>query len=753
MAQSIENWLNHHIGRITGVHTKRVQPAAAFVDMAAEAADTCGAVALMSGGESDSARFHLLAAKPWLTVKAYGREIRLAAGNASGVFDADPFESLKRLLDYFDFPITPQNAHLPVISGLFGYLSYDLKDYIEKLPRTAVNDLSLPHLCLYAPSVIVIYDRQEEIAWQCIPKINGRPAASGMEPNGGTNAGRPETDLSFTSTGDLQAGLVKPAYLEAVAAIKKYIAAGHIYQANLAQRFETDFQGSPFGFFKTLFEAAPAPFYAYINAGDHHIVSTSPERFVRQAGKRIETRPIKGTRPRGRTPHEDRAMHRALIESAKDEAELSMIVDLLRNDFGRVCRAGSVLVAEHKRVESYVNVFHLISIVSGELRGDMKTVDLIKAVFPGGSITGCPRIRAMEIIDELEPCQRHIYTGTIGYISFHQTMDLSIAIRTATIAGDKLIFSVGGGIVYDSDAEDEYQETLHKGRSLINALSAENRNQPEKTHLWRNGRIEPLDAAAVPISDLGLQYGFGFFETIRVTDGRPEFLTEHIRRFNHTWKCLFQTPVPDVTWADIIARVIKKNRLSETTAAVKLMATRGTRSHPPYDHQLAVIARPYAGRQALLENGGLSLATYPYPRQSPLADFKTLNYLYYYQAGAWAAAEGADEALVMNPDGSVSETNTANILIIKGQAVYCPVSSHVLEGVMQKQVCDGLAQMGYEAKSRPLFPADLFSADTVILTNSLIGAVAGTALDGQPLRFDPDLCRRIQRQAGMAKFC
>ena len=714
------------------------------MDLAVQAADTCGTVALMSGGESDSARFHLLAAKPWLTVKAHGREIFLSAGKASAVFEADPFDALERLLGYF--AITPKNDHLPVTSGLFGYFSYDLKDFIEKLPRTAVNDLSLPHLCLYAPSVIVIYDRQEKLTWQCIPEINGRPAASSRELSKGADAGRRKIELSFASTGDLHAGMLKPAYLEAVAAIKEYIVSGHIYQANLAQRFETDFHGSPFGFFKTLFEAAPAPFYAYIHAGDHHIVSTSPERFVRQAGKHVETRPIKGTRPRGRTAHEDQAMRKALVESAKDEAELSMIVDLLRNDFGRVCRAESVLVAEHKRVEAYVNVFHLISIVTGELRDDMKTVDLIKAVFPGGSITGCPRIRAMEIIDELEPCQRHIYTGAIGYISFHQTMDLSIAIRTATITGEKLIFSVGGGIVHDSDAEDEYQETLHKGGSLITALAAENQKQPAKTHVWRNGRLEPLDAAAVPISDLGLQYGFGFFETIRVADGRPEFLTEHVRRFNHAWKQLFQTPVPDVTWADIISRVIRKNRLSETTAAVKLMATRGTRSHPPYDHQLVVTARPYVRRPSIAENGGLSLAAYPYPRQTPLADFKTMNYLYYYLAGKWAAANGADEALIMNPDGSVSETNTANILVIKGETVCCPISFHVLEGVMQKQVRDGFAQMGYVIKDQPVYPADLLSADTLILTNSLIGAVPGTALDGKPLRFNPELCRQICRQ-------
>jgi para-aminobenzoate synthetase component 1 len=483
-----------------------------------------------------------------------------------------------------------------------------------------------------------------------------------------------------------------------------------------------------------------------MNADNHHVVSTSPERFVRQAGKQVETRPIKGTRPRGRSPDEDQAMRQALCDSAKDEAELSMIVDLLRNDLGRVCRAGSIRVTDHKRVEAYVNVFHLVSIINGELRDGMGPVDLIKAVFPGGSITGCPRIRAMEIIDELEPCQRHIYTGSIGYISFHDTLDLSIAIRTATIIGDNLLFSVGGGIVYDSDAEDEYQETLAKGRAIMNTLAGESKGAPSESYIWQNGRLESLATAGIPVSDLGLQYGFGFFETIRVEKGMPEFLAEHVRRFNHSWQHLFQTPLPDVTWADIISQVIEKNGLSETTAAVKLMATRGSRSQPPYDHQLMVTARPYVPRPSIAENGGLALATYPFPRQTPLADFKSMNYLYYYLAGKWAAENAADEALILNPDGSVSETNTANVLMLKGHTVYVPVSPHVLNGVMQAQVIAGLANMGYEITDQRLSPADLLSADTVILTNSLIGAVPAVALDGRPMPVDSDLCQKIRLQ-------
>ncbi|MBW2195839.1 MAG: anthranilate synthase component I family protein, partial [Deltaproteobacteria bacterium] len=217
--------------------------------------------------------------------------------------------------------------------------------------------------------------------------------------------------------------------MDAIKRIKKYIVSGHVYQVNMSQRFEMGFAGDPFRLFKRLYKSNPAPFFAYINAGDHQVLSTSPERFIFQQGRRVETRPIKGTRPRGKTLAEDSALRFELEQSKKDDAELSMIVDLLRNDMGKVCKPGSVRVVEHKRTEAYQNVYHLVSVVEGILNCKHDAVDLIMATFPGGSITGCPKVRAMEIIDELEPKRRHIYTGAIGYVSFHDTMDLSIAIR------------------------------------------------------------------------------------------------------------------------------------------------------------------------------------------------------------------------------------------------------------------------------------------------------------------------------------
>jgi para-aminobenzoate synthetase component 1 len=270
--------------------------------------------------------------------------------------------------------------------------------------------------------------------------------------------------------GQLRSNFTHDAYLEAVRRVRHYIREGDVYQVNLSQRFHFAFEGDPFTLWRRLYGLNPAPFYAFIQAGDHQILSTSMERFLFRRGPSIETRPIKGTRKRGTTPAEDEELRRELQQSPKDDAELSMIVDLLRNDLGRICQGRSVRVAEHKRLESYQNVHHLISIVVGRLRDGLSHGEMLRATFPGGSITGCPKVRAMEIIDELEPHVRHVYTGAIGYLGWHENVDLNIAIRTALVHEGKCFFSVGGGIVHDSNEEDEYEETLHKARTLFDLM-------------------------------------------------------------------------------------------------------------------------------------------------------------------------------------------------------------------------------------------------------------------------------------------
>lgn len=461
-----------------------------------------------------------------------------------------------------------------------------------------------------------------------------------------------------------------------------------------------------------------------------------------QKGDRVEVRPIKGTRPRGETPEADRAMRDELLKSEKDGAELSMIVDLLRNDIGKVCSAGSVRVVDGKRLEAYENVYHLVAIVEGELDTEKNSVDLIEATFPGGSITGCPKVRSMEIIDELESCRRHVYCGSIGYIGFHDTMDLSIAIRTATVIDDTLLFSVGGGVVFDSRPEAEYEETLHKGRTLMAAFRPIGKGS-ERVMVWQNGRLRPSDKAVLPVDDQGLQYGYGFFETLRVDRGRVVLIKDHLARLDRTWRALMPGPPPDLTWESVLSQVVKANGLQRECAAVKILVTRGIRSRAPWDYGLIVSARPYNHRLKAIGKDGLGLGTYPYPRQTPLADHKTLNYLYYLLAGQWASDNGFNEALILNPDGSVSETNTANLLLINGREVVRPQSPAVLPGVMAQAVCRQLDTWGYRIIERPVRPFELLSAGQLLATNALMGAVPIVSVDGRTTSAETDLWMRI----------
>ena len=698
---------------------------------------------LMSGGHLDSARHHILGVDPWLVLKSRGRELALTVGDQAHVLEMDPFEAVRAITDHCQWDSDTRQA--PLMAGLMGYLAYDLKDQLEDLPRTSVDRWRLPQICLYAPSAIVVQDTQsgKTTLHETLRTLSdGRTVGGDFAAAMAACEGRALPDETFSIDATVRSNFDRDGYEAAVEKIREYIAAGDVYQVNLSQRFEARFEGSAFGFFRTLYEANPAPFFAFINAGDHAVVSSSPERFIKLDGRRVETRPIKGTRPRCPEPAADKAMQDELLASTKDDAELSMIVDLLRNDLGRACRGGSVRVVRHKALEAYQNVYHLVSTVEGDLGDDRDAVDLIRAVFPGGSITGCPKIRAMEIIDELEPDRRHVYTGTIGYISFHQTMDLNIAIRTAVIYRRYRAFPGGGGGVYDSDPRSEFEETLHKGQTVFNVCKTCPPLSDATQWVWLNGRLCATENARLPVSDEGVRYGNGFFETIRADKGRVPLLAEHLSRFRRTWRILFETAPPDITWATVIAQVLAANHLNDRTAALRLTATGGDRADRS-DGSLWVSARPYQHRLAALETRGLALRVYPETRQSPWADYKTLNYLFYLRAGEWARQNGAHEALILNPDGSLSETNTANLLVIRERTVLQPLSPHVLTGVMEERVCRELKERGYKVERKPMFPVDLYSADQVLLTNALMGVVPVIQLDDTPLAEPTGLSRNL----------
>ena len=733
------------IGKLESVFHEEFTSNSTFTEIASQFSHITGTTCLLSGGDLDCARYHILAIKPWLTFYGFENRIHINTPDISTVIHSDPFDILKRLISHFS--LLDHNLQAPVSAGLFGYLSYDLKDNIEKIPSTTINDLRLPDIYFSAPSLILTMDKQTGIKTIYIPEFslqkNKTDEILSWFKKIIINNKNEKSTYTGASSG-FKSNFDRSTYIDAINNIKSYIKSGDIYQVNMSQRFITDFSGDAFALFNELYNKNPAPFFAFLNCGDHQIVSTSPERFVKLDNQSVETRPIKGTRPRGKSNAEDENLKTELKNSLKDDAELSMIVDLMRNDIGKVCQSGSVKVTEHKRVEAYKNVFHLISVVEGILGDKYDPIDLIKATFPGGSITGCPKIRSMEIIDEMESNKRHIYTGSIGYISFHKTMDFSIAIRTATIINNNLIFSVGGGIVYDSDPSDEYDETLHKGQTLLNAFSNAPHSDTNTEFAWENGLFKPLSDISIPVDDPGFYYGFGFFETIRVDNGSIQYIEEHIARLKAAWDGFYDNPFPTLSFKVIIDDLITKNELHSTTAVVKIMTTKGSSEEPPFTNKIIITAKKYIHRLKLLNKKGIDLITYPNKRHTFLAEYKSLNYLFYLNAGKYAKKRGGDEALILNADGSVSETNTANIMLITNSTIVIPDSEYVLSGVMLNVITKQLKNTGYNIKYKKVFIDELINFDNIFIMNSLIGILPIKTLNGKKRSFSTNFIQKFK---------
>ena len=427
------------------------------------------AMLLLSGGDLDCAGYSLMGWDPFLVLRAKGDRVSWQRDGAIQVCRGNPFTVLNDLLAALELPGAAPLP--PFCAGGLGFLAYDLKNHLEKLPQTAVDDLQLPEMVLAFPRRLVVHDRRGGRFWQV--RLTYEDPGGQRTAAADDDIWPPGEPLGAYRVGPARSNFTREAYLQALSRIREYIAQGDVYQVNLTQRFSFPLSGEPYYLLQRLFGLNPAPFYAYLNCDDFQVLSTSMERFLYRRGDYLETRPIKGTRPRGATPAEDAALRRELADSPKDDAELSMIVDLLRNDLGKVCAPRSVAVQEHKRLEAYQNVYHLVSIVTGRVRPGVNQVDILRATFPGGSITGCPKIRAMEIIDELEPHVRHVYCGAIGYLGLHRNLDLNVAIRTAIISRGQAHFAVGGGVVYDSREEDEFEETIHKGRTLFRLIEGD----------------------------------------------------------------------------------------------------------------------------------------------------------------------------------------------------------------------------------------------------------------------------------------
>ncbi len=458
--------------------------------------------------DAPQARYSFVAGRPFLTFRSFGSRCeithrdsrfpdRVQFGNPWQLLDA--LLARCELLDEIDLPFP--------LGGCFGYWGYDLKNFVEpRLPRRAVNDRELPDCHVGFYDSLVVFDHRLGKVWI---------VSTGLDADGSRGEQRAQERAEFwkarlESTSNVaqtilsagapdipvrcsdgrqessphpqpgmsapQSNLTRAEFLVAVERVQRYIRAGDIYQANLSQRLTVPCGFSGWEMFQRLSAVSPAPFSAFLDCADFQIASSSPEQFLRLNGPHIQTRPIKGTRPRDNDPTRDAQLAYELQTSAKELAELVMITDLLRNDLGKVCEYGSVQVPELAKLEKFAQVQHLVSTVEGRLRNDVTHFAAFASCFPGGSVTGAPKIRAMEIIDELEPVSRGPYCGAIGYLGFNRESQLSIVIRTAICQDGVAYFHAGAGIVADSNPAAEYEETLAKAAGFLGALKLERQN-------------------------------------------------------------------------------------------------------------------------------------------------------------------------------------------------------------------------------------------------------------------------------------
>lgn len=589
------------------------------------------------------------------------------------------FEGLKKLIKKTSQnPAGDPNA-VPFCGGAIGYFSYDLgKEIFTIRARANKNEPPLINLNFY--NDFLCFDNFKKKIFTSLPgqiqKIWETPCF-----------------YSENTIDEFKPQMSKRDYNSAFKKIQKYIIEGDIYQVNLTHRLVANFHGNHADLFCKILETNPAPFAAYLDLGEIKILSASPERFLKLEGRKIYTCPVKGTRPRGQTPAEDLKMKNELIASEKEKAELNMITDLLRNDIGQVSEIGSVKVVKHRALQKCPTVWHTYSEIVGNLRKDLSAIDLLRACFPGGSITGCPKKRAMEIIDELEPVHREIYTGAIGYISDCGNMDMNIAIRTLTAQNEKLFLNVGGGIVADSSSESEYEETLDKAKSFL--------------------RLKNSSA----IFDPANKKSHGVFETMRTYGGKIFMLDAHMERLKKS------------------AKIINMNlpyRLSEIKKMILKNAAANLKKSPQCDILIKAIVTPqdFAIRIIPLKIApaiykGVSATCYKIERHKPKA--KALPYNKNFEAHEYAENHGFYEAFLVNKKGFVKEGAYSNVFWVKNGQVFT-VGSGALEGITKQVVCAATPTILAEIK-----PVALQKMDEVFITKTSTGIVPITSIDGKKI--------------------
>ncbi|MDU4912209.1 aminodeoxychorismate synthase component I [Clostridium baratii] len=385
--------------------------------------------------------------------------------NSKSIGKGDYFLELEKRIEHYKLDY---KSEIPLLSGFIGYISYDAGRTLEKLPDTSTEDFDMPHMKFILYNNVIIFDLINNKTF--ITSIGYKENDIEEIENKISNAKKvKEVELTNKNI-KFHSNFTKEEYIEALRKLKNYIKEGDIYITNMTQRFYCDSYDDPFFIYSKLRKINKAPFSAYLNYKDFQIISSSPERFIKIQDRMVMTRPIKGTRPRGKDSREDLFYRKELENSEKDKSELLMIVDLERNDLSKVCENNSVKVTELFKIEEYATVFHLVSEIVGKLKKENSAVKCIKEAFPGGSITGAPKIRSMEIIEELEGVKRNLYTGSIGYFDLRGNSDLNIVIRTIVKKDNKAYFGVGGGITFESNEEEEYYETIQKAKALMRVL-------------------------------------------------------------------------------------------------------------------------------------------------------------------------------------------------------------------------------------------------------------------------------------------
>lgn len=427
-------------------------------------------------------RYSFLGWDPYLVFKSKGDWVWVEKNGKSESMRGEPLKILQRLLSQYRSPKLP--GFPPFGGGAVGYFSYEVRHFFERLPNFAKDDLRLPDILFLFVDQLIALDHIENKIWIVVnaPTENGEAGyhralarIEGVEVMLGRTSSSTIQEFPGIDPSQILSNMSERDFKWMVERAKAYIRAGDIFQANLSQRLEAPYGGSPYSLYEHLRRINPSPFASYFDFGDFAIVSSSPERLLKKENDWIETRPLAGTRPRGRDNFENQQKRMELLLNEKERAEHLMLIDLERNDLGRVCLFGTVRVSEMMVLEEYSHVIHIVSNIRGKLREGKNGFDILRALFPGGTITGVPKVRCMEIIDELEPVARGLYTGSIGYLGFNGEMDLNLVIRTFLLKEGRAYIQVGSGIVADSDPQKEYEESLHKAQALVEALRSERR--------------------------------------------------------------------------------------------------------------------------------------------------------------------------------------------------------------------------------------------------------------------------------------